>query len=86
MDGLSLLRAIRAQDLDVPVIFLTGSPTVDSAIEAIEHGPFQYLTKPIDFEKLKAVVDRAATVHRFAVARRAAVDHHGKALGDRASL
>jgi EAL domain-containing protein (putative c-di-GMP-specific phosphodiesterase class I)/CheY-like chemotaxis protein len=86
MDGLSLLRAIRTQDLDVPVIFLTGSPTVDSAIEAIEYGAFQYLTKPIDAGKLTAVVNRAATVHRFALARRATADLQGRALGDRASL
>jgi EAL domain-containing protein (putative c-di-GMP-specific phosphodiesterase class I)/CheY-like chemotaxis protein len=87
MDGLSLLRAVRAQDLDVPVVFLTGSPAIETAIEAMEYGAFQYLTKPIDSDKLKAVVGRAVKVHRLALARReAAGQQPGWALGDRASL
>jgi len=40
MDGRALLRAIRASDLDVPFVFLTGSPDLQSAIEAIEYGAF----------------------------------------------
>src|SRR3954447_8896293 len=34
MDGLALLRAVREQDLDVPMIFMTGSPAIETAIEA----------------------------------------------------
>src|SRR5882724_5992874 len=90
MDGLSLLRAIRATDLDVPVVFLTGRPTFESAVEAIEYGAFRYLTKPVDAAELGAVVARAAKVRRLALARRAAVDalpdHLGKEIGDRAGL
>jgi EAL domain-containing protein (putative c-di-GMP-specific phosphodiesterase class I) len=86
MDGLALLRAIRAQDLDVPVVFLTGSPAFESAVEAIEYGAFQYLTKPIDAEKLQAVVARAITVHRLAVARRTTAAELGREIGDRAGL
>src|SRR3954452_2739654 len=37
MDGLALLRAIRERDLDVPMIFMTGSPAIETAIEAIEY-------------------------------------------------
>src|SRR5450432_3994145 len=48
MDGMSLLRAIRARDLDVPVIFLTGSPTIETALEAMEYGAFRYLVKPVE--------------------------------------
>jgi len=87
MDGLSLLRAIRATDLDVPVVFLTGSPTFETAVEAIEYGAFRYLTKPVDAAELAAVVARAAKVRRMALTRRAAVDQlQGKELGDRAGL
>lgn len=87
MDGLSLLRAVRAQDLDVPVVFLTGSPAIETAMAAMEYGAFQYLTKPIDGDKLKTVVGRAVKVHRLALARREAAEQHGGwALGDRASL
>src|SRR5438105_906465 len=38
MDGLQLLRAVRAHDLDVPVILVTGTPAVETAIKAVELG------------------------------------------------
>ena len=87
MDGLSLLRAIRKLDLDVPVVFLTGSPSLESAMEAMEHGAFRYLTKPIDASELTAVVERAACVHQLARVRRESSDQEqGKTTGDRAGL
>jgi EAL domain-containing protein (putative c-di-GMP-specific phosphodiesterase class I) len=87
MDGLSLLRAIRARDLDVPVVFLTGSPSLDTAVEAMDHGAFRYLTKPIDANELTAVVLKAEQVRRFAAVRREALaEGEGSAIGDRAGL
>jgi DNA-binding NtrC family response regulator len=47
MHGMDLLKAVRARDLDVPVILMTGDPTVDSAAKAVELGALQYLTKPM---------------------------------------
>src|SRR5205809_8012635 len=41
MDGLALLRDIRQGDLDVPMIFMTGSPALETALEAIEYGAFR---------------------------------------------
>jgi EAL domain-containing protein (putative c-di-GMP-specific phosphodiesterase class I)/ActR/RegA family two-component response regulator len=87
MDGLALLRAIRGRDLDLPVIFLTGSPTLESAVEAMEHGAFRYLTKPVDGKELAEVVTRAAGVRKLALVRREAVGEvEGKAVGDLAGL
>lgn len=61
-DGVELLRAVRARDLDVPVVFLTGQPTVDSAARALEHGAFRYLVKPIaPPDLLKVVTDALRT-------------------------
>jgi len=88
VDGLSLLRAIRATDLDVPVVFLTGSPTLETAAEAVAYGAFRYLTKPIDGQELAAVVERAAQTHRLALVRREMAHQQldGRAIGDRAGL
>jgi EAL domain-containing protein (putative c-di-GMP-specific phosphodiesterase class I) len=87
MDGLSLLRAIRAKDLDLPVVFLTGSPTLETAVEAMEYGAFRYLTKPIDGEELARVVQRAARTRQLALVRRGAIiDGQVSAIGDRAGL
>jgi EAL domain-containing protein (putative c-di-GMP-specific phosphodiesterase class I) len=87
MDGMSLLRAIRARDLDVPVIFLTGSPTIETALEAMEYGAFRYLVKPVEATDLKKAVTRAAQTRRLAIARREALgEGQGSALGDKAGL
>lgn len=47
LSGLELLRRIRAADDDVPVVFLTGMPRIEDAMEAMEYGAFRYLTKPV---------------------------------------
>jgi EAL domain-containing protein (putative c-di-GMP-specific phosphodiesterase class I)/ActR/RegA family two-component response regulator len=87
MDGRALLRAIRALDLDVPFVFLTGSPNLESAIEAIEYGAFRYLLKPVPAADLVDVVKRAVSWHRLAVVRReAARELTGRPIGDRAGL
>ncbi|HVZ72398.1 MAG TPA: EAL domain-containing protein [Polyangia bacterium] len=89
MDGLALLRTIRQSDLDVPMVFMTGSPAIESAVQAIEYGAFRYLVKPVDITALLEVVDRATRVHRLARVRREAVlvrELEGKPIGDRAGL
>jgi EAL domain-containing protein (putative c-di-GMP-specific phosphodiesterase class I) len=87
VNGLSLLRAIRAGDPDVPVLFLTGSPTLDTAVEALEQGAYRYLVKPIMPDELSEVVGRAAAWHRLArVQREAAQAVHDRADQRRAAL
>jgi EAL domain-containing protein (putative c-di-GMP-specific phosphodiesterase class I) len=87
MDGLTLLRAIRGKDLDVPVVFLTGNPAMETVVEAMEHGAFRYLTKPVDGKDLVDVVEKAARLHRLALVRREAADAgEGKPIGDIAGL
>jgi EAL domain-containing protein (putative c-di-GMP-specific phosphodiesterase class I) len=89
MTGLDLLRRIRANDLDVPVILMTGAPATQSAIEAVEHGAFRYLVKPVDSAALVEAVSRAARFHKLATLKRQALGiagTEGQWLGDRASL
>jgi EAL domain-containing protein (putative c-di-GMP-specific phosphodiesterase class I) len=87
VDGRELLRAIRAKDLDIPFVFLTGRPDLESAIEAIEHGAFRYLVKPVAPDELCDVVSRAVTWHRLAVVRRTVGrEIAGRPIGDRAGL
>ena len=87
LDGLSLLRSIRGRDLDVPVIFMTGSPNLETVVAALEYGAFKYLTKPVDGKELVDAVQQAALMHRLALVRREAADEvQGKPIGDRAGL
>ena len=89
LDGLQLLRAVRERDLDVPVILITGSPSVDSAVRAIEFGALRYLVKPFDGQTLCELVGNAVRLHKVAKLKREAlalVGGHNKQLGDLASL
>jgi two-component system, sensor histidine kinase and response regulator len=59
MDGLGLLRALRARQLDVPVILVTGVEDVGSAVGAMRSGAADYLTKPVDADALLFSIERA---------------------------
>ena len=74
MDGMRLLREVRQLDLDVPMIFLTGNPSLSTAIEAMEQGGFRYLAKPVEAERLVAIVKDAAAHHRLALLKRKALE------------
>jgi EAL domain-containing protein (putative c-di-GMP-specific phosphodiesterase class I) len=74
MDGMQFLREIRQVDLDVPVIFLTGNPSLSSAMEAMEQGGYRYLAKPVEAQQLVAIVRDAAAHHRLALLKRKALE------------
>ena len=60
MDGLSLLRRVVAKHPDVPVIVVTAHGRVDSAVEAMKAGAFDFVTKPFEHAELKAIIAKAA--------------------------
>jgi EAL domain-containing protein (putative c-di-GMP-specific phosphodiesterase class I) len=72
LSGLDFIKAVRARDVDVPVLLVTGQPVHDPATAALEHGALQYLTKPIEPTALRASVHRACTLHKLAIAKRQA--------------
>jgi DNA-binding NtrC family response regulator len=65
LSGTDLLRAVREWDRDIPVILVTGSPALDSAVEAVDLGAFKYLLKPVDNDQLVESVARAVALRRF---------------------
>ncbi|HVU01061.1 MAG TPA: EAL domain-containing protein [Polyangiaceae bacterium] len=65
MTGIQLLRAIRGRDAEVPVVLMTGSPDVESAMQAVKLGALSYLTKPVDLEELKRAMARAVRLGRI---------------------
>jgi len=89
MTGVELLRAVRTLDLDVPVILMTGAPSVETAIEAVNLGALQYLAKPAPNQVLLQAVERATRLHQIARVKRDALKLRGEAdaqAGDRAGL
>ena len=58
MGGLELLRALQDDGGDFTVVILTAQGTVETAVEAIKAGAYDYLTKPIEPQRLKILLDK----------------------------
>ncbi|UCD63179.1 MAG: GAF domain-containing protein [Candidatus Zixiibacteriota bacterium] len=69
VDGLELLRIVKQVDQDIPVILMTGYASLDSAVEAISRGAYDYLMKPVEFTHLDLAVRRALDKRRSDLAR-----------------
>lgn len=66
MDGFDLIHAIRSINDNVPIVLLTGEPTVGTAARALEVGAFRYISKPAQPAELASVVEKASRLHRMA--------------------
>jgi EAL domain-containing protein (putative c-di-GMP-specific phosphodiesterase class I) len=89
MTGVELLSTVRRHDLDVPVILMTGAPTVETAIDAVSLGALQYMVKPVANEVVLKAVERAVRLHQMAHMKRDALKLLGETstqAGDRAGL
>jgi DNA-binding NtrC family response regulator len=79
LDGLGLLRALQAQGADVTTLLLTAQGTVETAVEAMKEGAYDYLTKPVDIQRLKIlldqVVERLETLREVKALRRQLREH-----------
>jgi DNA-binding NtrC family response regulator len=92
MGGLELLRAIKDDGSDMTVVILTAQGTVETAVEAIKEGAYDYLTKPIEPQRLKILLDKIAerqdTLREVKVLRRQLRDHgkFGSMIGSSAQV
>ena len=77
LDGLETLAIIKEQHPLIEVIMLTGHATVESAIEGMKHGAYDYLMKPCDLDVLMEKLNQATTKKR---------EHEDKILEARASM
>jgi two-component system, NtrC family, response regulator AtoC len=62
-DGMDVLRQVVADYPDVPVIIITAHGSVDSAVEAVKLGAFDYIEKPYEQEEIRRVVEKAVRQH-----------------------
>lgn len=79
MDGVALVRALRASGSEMPVIFLTGLADVDHRVEGLAAGGDDYLTKPFHFSELTARI-AALTRRKTGHAEQTALKVHDLAL------
>jgi DNA-binding NtrC family response regulator len=74
MGGLELLHSVKEEAGDVTMVILTAQGTVETAVEAIKEGAYDYLTKPIEPQRLKIlldkIVERQETIREVKVLRR----------------
>src|SRR5689334_5561007 len=92
MDGLALLKALRDQMSDISIILLTAQGTVETAVEAIKEGAYDYLTKPIEPQRLKIlldkIVERLETLRENKVLRKQLREHgtFGRMIGSSSQM
>ena len=66
LSGMDVLEAAREHLPDVPVLIVTGYGTVKSAVEAMQKGAYDYISKPVDNDELRIVIARALHVRQLA--------------------
>ncbi len=65
LDGIETLTEIRKISPFVPVLIMTAYASVKTAVEALKAGAFEYLTKPLDIEELKILVEKALELYHL---------------------
>jgi len=63
--GMELLKSVRKKQLDVPVVLMTAYATVETAVQAIKEGAFDYVSKPFTADQLQVVTRRALDMRRL---------------------
>jgi DNA-binding NtrC family response regulator len=64
MGGVELLERLHAEDSALPVLLVSGSPDLETAMKAVKYGAFEYLVKPVSFDALRASAARAIEQRR----------------------
>jgi EAL domain-containing protein (putative c-di-GMP-specific phosphodiesterase class I) len=74
MGGIDLLTLVHQLDAELPVVIVTGRPTLHTSIAAVEHHCFRYLLKPVLALTLAETVSAAAATHRLSILKRRALE------------
>lgn len=75
ISGIGVLKAVKEKDNYIPVIMITGYASLDTAIEALRQGAYDYLSKPFDMERFIMIVERAIEQKRLADKNRELTDN-----------
>ena len=65
-DGIALMESVHARQPRLPVLIMTAHGTIETAVEAVQRGAFDYLTKPFLRDELRAKIGRALASRRWA--------------------
>ena len=67
LDGMGLLERLAEQPQTVAVILLTAQGSVDSAVQAMKMGAYDYIQKPVDFQRLRSILQNASRLRETSV-------------------
>ena len=67
MDGIELLTALKEQEVEAPVVMISGHGNIDTAVECIKKGAFDFIEKPIDLNRLLITVRNALDINSLVV-------------------
>jgi two-component system, NtrC family, response regulator AtoC len=70
IDGISLMKKLQTDPAAPAIIVLTGRATVETAVEAMKHGAYDYLTKPYKLDELTIIINRAYEYGRLSIKSR----------------
>jgi len=75
VSGLEALPAVKQYNPSIPVIIMTAYSSVETAVEALKKGAYDYLTKPFDFDELKLSIERAMDHSRLQEENKSLKEH-----------
>jgi two-component system, NtrC family, response regulator HydG len=78
ISGLEALEEIKAFNPAIPVTIMTAYSSVETAVDALKKGAYDYLTKPLDFDKLRLTIERAMEHTRLKEENRILKENLGK--------
>jgi len=64
-DGFELLNNVRSFDKEIVFLMITGKPTIETAVQSIREGAYDYITKPFDLEDLRIKINRCIEKKRL---------------------
>ena len=65
MDGITLLEKLNELEAGLPVIFITGQGTIETAVKAMKLGAYDYVSKPVNLDRLELLIDKAIETSRL---------------------
>ena len=82
VDGMTLLREALEEEPELPIVLITAHGTIDTAVEALKSGAFDFVTKPFDKDEVRQIVAKALKTRELRGRRRdAASSRRARASG-----
>ena len=81
MDGIDILKTVKRENPDVPVVIISGHGNIEIAVAAIKQGAYDFIEKPFNIEQLLVVIRRAMETSRLRRENRSKGPHRGGGCG-----